>query len=166
MQILSTQIAQADAQLKLVDEQLSRARLTAPFDGLVVSGDLTQSVGATVQRGQQLFEIAPLDSYRVMLEIDESQIDDVTVGQAGWLVVASLPNDVFPLSVSKITPVAKAHDGHNYFRVESLLSKAAPQLRPGMHGIAKLDVGRRRVVWIWSRAFLDWATISAWLWRG
>jgi RND family efflux transporter MFP subunit len=166
VKIIATQIEQADAQIKLVDEQLSRARLAAPFDGLIISGDLTQSVGATVQRGQQLFEIAPLDSYRVMLEIDESQIDDIKVGQAGWLVVASLPNEVFPLFVSKITPVAKAHDGHNYFRVESLLSTAATQLRPGMHGVAKLDVERRRVIWIWSRALLDWATLFVWRWLG
>jgi hypothetical protein len=73
---------------------------------------------------------------------------------------------VFPIFVSKITPVAKAHDGRNYFRVESLLSNAAPQLRPGMHGVAKLEVGERRVVWIWSRAFLDWARLFAWRWLG
>jgi RND family efflux transporter MFP subunit len=166
VKIIAAQIEQADAQIKLVDEQLAHARVTAPFDGLVVSGDLTQSVGAAVQRGQQLFEIAPLDSYRVALEIDESQIRDVTVSQAGRLVVASLPHETFALTVAKITPVAKAHDGHNYFRVEALLTEAAPQLRPGMHGAAKLDVDERRVAWIWARAFIDWVTLFVWRWFG
>jgi RND family efflux transporter MFP subunit len=166
VKIIATQVEQADAQIRLVDEQLSHARLTAPFDGLVVSGDLTQSIGATVQRGQVLFEIAPLDSYRVVLEIDESQIADVTAGQAGRLVVASLPNEAFPLNVAKITPVAKAHDGHNYFRVEALLKDSAPQLRPGMHGAAKLDVDERRMIWIWGRALIDWVTLFAWRWFG
>lgn len=166
VKIIATQVEQADAQIRLVDEQLSRARLSAPFDGLVVSGDLTQSIGATVQRGQVLFEIAPLDSYRVVLEIDESQIADVAPGQAGRLVVASLPNEEFPLNVAKITPVAKAHDGRNYFRVEALLKDGAPQLRPGMHGAAKLDVDERRMIWIWSRGLIDWVTLSAWRWFG
>lgn len=58
VKIIATQVEQADAQIRLVDEQLSHARLTAPFDGLVVSGDLSESIGATVQRGQALFDRA------------------------------------------------------------------------------------------------------------
>ena len=39
-QLISTsQIAQAEAQIRLVDEQLARSRLTAPFAGIVISGD-------------------------------------------------------------------------------------------------------------------------------
>ncbi len=164
--ITATQIEQADAQIKLVDEQLSRARLTAPFDGLVISGDLTQSIGGSLQRGQEVFQIAPLDSYRVMLEVDESQIADIAIGQAGQLVVSSLPNDAFPLTVNKITPISKAHDGRNTFRVEARLTETPAALRPGMRGIAKIDVDRRRMVWIVARSFLDWMRLTAWRWFG
>ncbi len=166
VKIVATQIEQANAQIKLVDEHIARARLTAPFKGLVVSGDLTQSIGATVQRGQVLFEIAPLDAYRVVLEVDESQVGDVSEGQPGWLVVSSLPADTIEIIVSKITPVAKAHDGRNYFRVEARLGDTAPQLRPGMRGVAKLDVDRRRVAWIWTRSFMQWLRLFSWRWLG
>jgi RND family efflux transporter MFP subunit len=164
--ISSAEVDEAEAQVKLVDEELSRTRITSPFDGIVVSGDLAQEIGAPVQRGQVLFEVAPLDSYRVVIEVDESQIGDVHVGQSGRLVVTSLPNDVLPLTVSKMTPVAKAHDGHNYYRVEARLNDAAPQLRPGMRGAAKLDVDDRRLVWIWGRSFINWVTLFAWRWFG
>ena len=164
--ITGQEIEEAAAEINKVDEELSRTNITAPFAGIVVSGDLAQQIGSPVQRGQVLFEVAPLDSYRVVLDIDESQIGDVTVGQVGRLVVTSLPNEVLPLTVTKITPVAKAHDGHNYFRVEARLNEAAPQLRPGMRGAAKLDVGPRRLVWIWGRSFIDWATLFAWRWFG
>jgi hypothetical protein len=165
-QISTTQIEQAEAQIRLVDEQLARARLTAPFDGLVISGDLTQSIGASLQRGQELFQVAPLDSYRVVLDVDETQIGDIAVGQKGSLVASSLPDETFPLSVTKITPVSKAHDGRNTFRVEGQLESAVPALRPGMHGVAKIDIEQRRLVWIWTRAFLDWARLSFWRWSG
>jgi RND family efflux transporter MFP subunit len=164
--IIAAQIEQADAQIRLADEQLARTRISAPFDGIVVTGDLNQQIGAPVQRGQVLFEIAPLDSYRVIIEVDESQIGDIHVGQPGRLVVAALPGEVFDLAVSKITPVARAHDGHNFFRVEAQLGDAAQQLRPGMRGAAKLDVDRRRIVWIWGRAFIEWARLFAWRWFG
>ena len=112
------------------------------------------------------FEIAPLDSYRVALEVDESQIGDIAIGQKGRLVVTSLPDEVFPLAVNKITPVAKAHDGHNFFRVEARSNDAASQLRPGMRGAAKIDVDGRRLVWIWTQSFIDWVALFAWRWFG
>ncbi|MFD2180902.1 efflux RND transporter periplasmic adaptor subunit [Rhodoplanes azumiensis] len=166
VKITAMQIEQAEAQIGLVDEHLARAALTAPFAGLVVSGDLTQAIGATVQRGQVLFEVAPLDAYRVMLEVDETQIADVTVGQPGRLVVTAMPADTIPIAVVKITPVSKAHDGRNYFRVEAKVDGGGASLRPGMRGVAKLDVAARRVVWIWSRAFVDWLRLFVWRWTG
>ena len=69
-QAFGAQIEQAEAQLALVEEQLSRARLVAPFDGFIVVGDLSQSLGSPVERGDVLFEVAPLDGFRVVLEVD------------------------------------------------------------------------------------------------
>src|SRR5262249_18267949 len=69
-QILRTQMDQATAQVELIEEQLRRLRITAPFDGYVVSGDLSQSLGAPVERGNVLFEIAPLNKFRVILKVD------------------------------------------------------------------------------------------------
>jgi putative peptide zinc metalloprotease protein len=67
-----------------VDEHLERAQLRAPFESLVVSGDLSQSIGVPVERGKVLFEVAPLEAYRVILEVDERDI--IMVGAAGMLV--------------------------------------------------------------------------------
>jgi len=164
--ISTTQIDQADAQIRLVDEQLSRARLTAPFDGLVITGDLTQSIGGSLQRGQEVFQVAPLDSYRVVLDVDETQIADIALDQKGQLVVSSLPGENFPVVVNKITPVSKAHDGRNTFKVEARLAETPAGLRPGMHGVAKIDIDQRRMVWIVMRSFLDWTRLTAWRWFG
>jgi RND family efflux transporter MFP subunit len=162
--ISQKEIEEADAQIKLVDEQLARSKLHAPFSGLVVSGDFSQSIGAAVQRGQQLFEIAPLNSYRVVLDVDESQIGDVVVGSPAELVVASLPNETFALVLEKITPVAKAEEGANTFRVEASLRHISPRLRPGMKGVGKIEIERRPVVWIWTRTLIHWGRLAAWRW--
>ena len=77
-QVLRTQIEQAEAQLSLLDEQLGRLRITAPFDGIVVSGDLSQQLGAPVERGNVLFEVAPLNAYRIVLKVDERDIVEAT----------------------------------------------------------------------------------------
>jgi len=162
--ILSAKVAQADAQLKLIEEQFARTRLVAPFDGVVVKGDLSQSLGSPVERGDVLFEVAPLEGYRIMLSVDERDIRDIAVGHHGELTLAALPGEHLPLTIERVTPVAAAEDGHNFFRVEASLEHPPDSLRPGMEGVAKIRVGRRRLIWIWTHDSVDWLRLRAWSW--
>ena len=165
VRIVSAQIAQAEAQIALLDEQLARTEVSAPFDGVVVSGDLTQSLGAPLERGQVMFEVAPLDAYRIVLQVGEQDIADVRVGQAGELVLTPMPGERYPLKVVKITPVSTAKDGRNVFRVEAELgARADERLRPGMEGVAKIEIGERHVAWIWTRRMVDWLSLRLWSW--
>jgi multidrug resistance efflux pump len=165
VKITEAQIAQTRAQISLLDEQIARTKLIAPFDGIVVSGDLSQSIGAAVQRGQELFKIAPLSSYRVILEVDEFDIDFIKLGQKGSLLVSSLPKDPFAYEVERITPLSEAKEGRAFFRVEARLIEADPSLRPGMEGIGKTSVDQRRLIWIWTHSFIDWLRLQIWKWR-
>lgn len=162
--IAAAQIDQARAQLALIDEQLGKTRVTAGFDGVVVTGDLSQALGSPVERGQVLFEIAPLDAYRVVLQVDERDIADVTVGQRGQIVLAANPSDPIGFSVEKLTPVSTAREGRNYFRVEARLDRTPERLRPGMEGVGKIEVDRRLLVWIWLRPAVDWVRLFLWTW--
>ncbi len=157
-------LGQAEAQIHLVDEQLSRARMVAPFDGLVVSGDLTQSIGAAVRRGDVMFEVAPLQDYRVELRVNESQIADIVLGQSGELVVAALPEHAFPFTIERITPVAAVRDGNTFFAVDGKLTATSDRLRPGMEGVGKIEVGERQLIWIWLRSALHWSRLAVWKW--
>ena len=161
--IIKTEIQQADAQIALIDQQLARARVIAPFTGIVVAGDLSQNIDGAVRRGDSLFEMAPLNEYRVILNVDEAQITDIRVGQQGELLTTSLPDTPFPLVVTHITPVAESLDGHNLFQVEAELSESSARLRPGMEGVGKIDIGQRKLVWVWSRSLIDW--FKLWIWR-
>jgi hypothetical protein len=162
--IIRAQFEQAQAELDLVEARLSRTRLTAPFAGLVVSGDLSQRLGSAVEQGDALFEITPLDGYRLILKVDERRIADVAVGQKGTLVLPSLPEREFHFTVSNITPIAKAEEGRNYFRVEGDLAEVDARLRPGMEGVAKIFIDRRLLVSIWTRDMLEWLQLLAWKW--
>lgn len=162
--IIKTQIDQADAQLALIDEQLSRTTLVAPFDGVVVSGDLSQSIGGSVERGQELFKIAPLDAYRVILEVHESDIEDLAIGQTGVLRVSSLPEDPMTYKVERITAVSQQKDGRNFFRVEATLETTSERLRPGMEGIGKTEIDERLLIQSYTGKLIDWAYLALWRW--
>lgn len=164
VQVVGAQVRQAEAQLALVTEKIARSRLTAPYDGVVVSGDLSQQIGTPVEAGKKLFEIAPLQSYRVILQVDEREIRHVKLGQTGKLVISGIATDPMPLTVVKVTSVATAQDGKNFFRVEARLQHAPERLRPGMEGVGKIEVGSRSLWWILTHTFTDWLSLTLWTW--
>lgn len=164
VRVLSARVEQARAKLDLIDDRLSRTSVSAPFDGVIVSGDLSQHLGAPLQRGDVLFEIAPLDAYRVILEVDEGDIREVDVGQRGSLVMAANPETPIPFEVVSVTPVSEASEGKNFFRVEARFDDTPERLRPGMRGVGKIDVDRRRLIWIWSHAAIDKLRLALWRW--
>jgi len=128
----------------------------------LISGDLSQSLGAPVETGQILFEVAPLDSYRVVLEVDEHDVAGLDKGKIGNLIVAALPRASFRISVDQVIPVAESSEGSNYFRVEASLIEPSPLLRPGMRGVAKVEMGERDLLWIWTHEVMDRSRL--WLW--
>ncbi len=162
--IVTAQIAQTDAQIEAVEAQLARTRITAPFDGLIVAGDLSQSLGASVARGDLLYEITPLDGYRVVLKIDERDIGAIEPGQRGDLLLTALPGEPLPFTITKITPVSTPGDGRNFFDVEARLAAASERLRPGMEGVGKIDAGERKLIWIWTYKLIDRLRVWAWSW--
>ncbi|MES2770781.1 MAG: HlyD family efflux transporter periplasmic adaptor subunit [Pseudomonadota bacterium] len=164
VQVVDAELRQAEAQFALASEKIERAKIVAPYSGTVVSGDLSQQIGAPVEQGKKLFEVAPLQRYRVILQVDERDIRHLRVGQKGLLVITGLAADRLAFSVAKLTPVAVAQDGKNFFRVEALLAAASPRLRPGMEGVGKIEVGERSLGWVLTHSFSEWLTLSVWTW--
>ena len=160
--VLGAQIQQALSQLALVEERLARVQVLAPFDGVIVSGDLSQMLGSPIEKGKVLFEVAPLTAYRIILQVDERDIGYVVPDQKGTVALAGIPSTALPLVVTRITPVAVAEDGRNTFRIEARLTELDPRIRPGLEGVAKLDAGQRSLLWIWTRSLIDWLRLAAW----
>jgi hypothetical protein len=161
--ILAAQLAEAQAQVALVEDKLTRASVVAPFEGVLVSGDLSQMLGAPVEKGHTLFELAPLDAYRVILKVPERAIREVRPGQQGVIVLSGRSSEKIPFTVENIG-IAVAEDGENLFRVEAKLDETGPGLRPGMEGVGKISVDERRLLWIWTHAFFDWLRVKLWYW--
>jgi len=163
LQVLRAQLEQVRAQLARAEDQLARTQVTAPFDGVVVSGDLSQSLGAPVERGAVLYEVAPLTGFRVILEVDERDMSSVSVGQRGNILLSAFPQDPISFVVEKIAPVSTANEGRNFFRVEAKLDREEQRLRPGMEGVGKIEIDQRRYAWIWTHNI--WTSLRLMLWK-
>ncbi len=162
--ILRAQLDQAKAQIEILDKKLERTVISAPIDGVIVSGDFTRSLGSPVERGQILYKVSPLDSYRVLLDVNETDIAELSVGMKGELTLSAAAEDTFEIIVDKITPVSVPGEGANYFQVEASLVETPAFLRPGMQGVGKIAIGQRRLLWIWTHKLVDWLRLQLWSW--
>ncbi|MFN0317611.1 MAG: HlyD family efflux transporter periplasmic adaptor subunit [Burkholderiales bacterium] len=164
--VLAAKVQEAKVQLELVGQQLQRTRIEAPFEGVILKGDLMQSVGAPVRQGDALFVLAPLQGHRVILEVDERDIADVALGKPGALNLAAYPSQTIPFSVKRITAMAVTKDGRNYFEAEAAVEDSAFDLRPGLQGVAKVDVERRALGWVLGHDAWNWLRLKLWSWIG
>jgi len=160
----AAQVGETQAQLALVDDQLARGRIVAPFDALVIQGDLAQSAGAPVRQGDTLLTLATTGRQRVVVEVDEIDIAQVRAGATGTLAVSSLPWQREALVVERIAPIARAVEGRNVFEVEARLVAPSPALRPGLIGRAGLVVGRSPPLWSWTMHVIDRVRVAWWAW--
>ncbi len=173
-QMAAAQARQFQEQISLLTEQIEQATVKARIDGSVIRGGLDRFVGSSVEKGQVLFEIAPLDNLRAELLIPEDQVADVQAAMRAGEVRAVLAAGAYPdrpiqAVLERVLPLAEKIDGKVVFRARARLA-AEPQsglqsrewIRPGMEGAAHVSLGQRRLAWIWSRRIVN--KLRLWLW--
>jgi len=162
-QIAQAHADKAQAQIDLWSYRIGQARIVSPVTGTLVAGDLKRQIGAPVEMGKLLFEVAPLDSLRAQLHVSEDEVSDVTVGQRGSLATATYPGDRIGFVVERVNPAAEVINNRNVFKVRVKLSETRPWMRPGMEGVAKVTVEKRHYAWIWTRKVVNWVRMKLWL---
>lgn len=163
MRIASALADQARAQLELIRYKLNHSELRSPFAGIVVEGDLKEMQGAPVKKGDVLFKVARLEKMYAEFEIDERDVHELNKGLPGEIAFVSQPHLDFPVQLEQVDPVAQAKEEGNIFLGRGQLpEKKVDWWRPGMSGVAKIDVGWRNVLWILTHRTVDF--LRMWLW--
>ena len=106
----------------------------APFAGVIVERTAVQ--GATVEVGKPLFTLADTTMLWAMVNIPEVDLSRVRVGQKAELIVDSLPDKVFPGTLTWLSDSVDAHTRLARGRVE--VSNAEGLLKAQMFARARL----------------------------
>jgi len=172
-QIAQANSDKAEAQIDLLNYLIEQGKIISPMSGIVVKGDLKRQIGAPVKKGDVLFEVTPLESLRAELLVPEDLIFDIAVDQEGYLATVSYPGERIKFAVERINPMAEVVNNRNVFKVRAQLLAEDPSvedplaehpwMRPGMEGVAKISIGKRRYIWIWTRRIVNWLRMKFWL---
>ena len=160
--LAANQIKQQEAKIQTLQRKINQTTVTAPITGTIIDGDWIQQIGTPVEDGKELFQIASQDAYKVILHVADKDIHFIQKDQNGVLKLTGLPDQTFPIRITRITPVASVQNNVNGFKVEAAWLDSPPALTPGMQGVGKITVGKTNLLFRWSRDFINWMKLKIW----
>ncbi|TWT68261.1 efflux RND transporter periplasmic adaptor subunit [Crateriforma conspicua] len=139
----------------LLQDRLSRLQICSPMDAVVISGDLSQYVGAPLKMGQSLLEIAPPGDMRVEVQIPEFEIGMVTPEADTHIRFPALGGKSYDAGLGQIYPAAEIRDDQNVFLAHVTIPNDSDDLRPGMKGLARISGPTRPRIWSYVRGIWE-----------
>jgi multidrug resistance efflux pump len=162
-QIARAQYDKVAAEIRLIEKRIEQAALVAPISGWVVSEDLKQEIGAPVEIGKILFEIASIDSLRAELYVPEASIGYIAEGQPGELAAVGHPDQKVRFVIERINPIAEVVNHQNVFSVRARILEPREWMRPGMEGQSRISAGKKAYLWIASHRLVNWLRMKLWV---
>ena len=131
-------IDQARASRDLAKTRLEYALLKAPFDGVVTHVDF--DLGSTVTAGRVVLGIADQTELRVKVNIDETDISKIKVGQDVTIRLDAYPDANITARVTEVASIATTVQGVVNYVVTVTLNPGSVPLKMGMTADANIVV--------------------------
>ncbi len=145
------QVAQNQASLKQLEEELGYTTITSPMDGTILSRDV--EIGDAVSSILVLGSTATLvmtigDTTRVYVQgkVDESDIGKVYLGQAARIKIESFKDKTFSGKVTKIAPLGVEKDNVTTFEVRVSIDNPGGELKANMTANAEIILDEHKNV--------------------
>jgi HlyD family secretion protein len=149
-------IRQEAASLDTSRYNLRQVTLVAPFDGIVTRRNIEEGenvvVGTMNNAGTQLLTVADMSIIQAEVEVDETDIPSVQIGQPAKITIDALPDKTFTGKVTEIgnspiqqtTTTASAGQQATNFKVKVQIDGQIPEVRPGFTCSAAITTATRK----------------------
>lgn len=169
MAIADSQVArfrreQVEARHKRIMLQQEQAVLRAPFDGVVVEGERRNLLGSSVRKGDKLLRVAQVQGLYLAIQVPEKAIRDIEPNAEGSMLLLSQTGSEVRFKVASFVPMAqvRGQEGNHFLVKAEILGTPQDWWRPGMTGLAKIEVGSRSIAWIVFHDLVDLIRLKFW----
>jgi HlyD family secretion protein len=152
----SSRISQERATLESARYDLSKVRMESPIDGIVTRRNIqegeTAVIGTMNNAGTVLLQLADMSVIQAEVEVDETNIPHVQMGQIAKITIDAIPDKSFKGHVSEIgnSPIQAAAGSTatqaTNFKVVVMLDEPVPDVRPGFTCTADITTATRKEV--------------------
>src|SRR5256885_7019109 len=152
-----SRIAQEQAALESARYDLSKVRIESTIDGIVTRRNVqegeTAVIGTMNNAGTVLLELADMSVIQAEVEVDETNIPNVQMGQPAKITIDAIPDRSFKGHVAEIgnspiqqTGAAASSTQATNFLVKVMIDEAIPEVRPGFTCTADVTTATRKSV--------------------
>jgi HlyD family secretion protein len=152
-----SRIMQERASLDSARYDLSKVRMESPIDGIVTKRNIQQGetavIGTMNNAGTVLLTLADMSIIQAEVEVDETNIPNVKLGQPAKISIDAIPDRTFRGHVSEIgnSPLQSTAAGTTgtqatTFKVEVMVDEPIPEVRPGFTCTADITTATRKGV--------------------
>src|SRR5687767_5694664 len=151
-----TQLQQQQAGLASSQHTLTQVRFNSPFDGIVTRRNIEEGenvmVGTMNNAGTVLLTVADMSVIEAEVEVDETDIPLVQLGQPAKIMIDAIPDQTFTGKVTEIgnSPIQTAGTGTTRtatnFKVTVTINGQVPGVRPGFTCTAEITTATRKQV--------------------
>jgi len=153
----ASRIAQERATLSSARYDLSKVRIESTIDGIVTRRNIqegeTAVVGTMNNAGTVLLELADMSVIQAEVEVDETNIPSVRMGQPAKITIDAIPDKSFKGHVTEIgnspiqsTTANTSTTQATNFKVVVVLDDKVPEVRPGFTCTADITTATRKNV--------------------
>jgi len=146
-------ITQYEANLAKAHHDLKKVTITAPMTGVITRLNVEEGenaiMGTLNNPGTVLLVIADLGTMEAWVEVDETEVVKVTIGQVSEVKIDAFPDQEFTGTVTEIgnSPL-RVRTGASReavdFEVKITLDGTLPNIRPGLSAKAEITVADRQ----------------------
>ena len=146
-------ITQYEANLTKAHHDLTKVTITAPMTGVITRLNVEEGenaiMGTLNNPGTVLLVIADLGTMEAWVEVDETEVVKVVLGQAAEIEIDAFPGEVFVGEVTEIgnSPLRVRSSSSREavdFEVKITLAGSVPNIRPGLSAKAEIVVADRK----------------------
>ncbi|HEV8660106.1 MAG TPA: efflux RND transporter periplasmic adaptor subunit [Thermoanaerobaculia bacterium] len=150
---IERRIDQSRANLAAANDTLSKTTMRAPMDGIVTALPVEEGevavIGTMNNPGTKLLTIADMSVVEAVMEVDETDIPSVKVGQHANVTIDAYPNKTFSGTVTEVGSSPITQTGQTggsqavNFEVKVQVDNPPPDVRPGFSCSADIITGTR-----------------------
>jgi HlyD family secretion protein len=156
-QSLKTQDLRIQQQQAILDSakyDLTKVRIVAPLDGIITRRNILEGevvvMGTMNNAGTVLLTVADMSVIQAEVQVDETDIPNVKIGQPAKITIDALPDQTFTGKVTEVgnSPIqatgAASTTRATDFLVKVMLDSAIPSVRPGFSCTAIITTATRQ----------------------
>jgi hypothetical protein len=172
-QVAALQAVIYEKSVQSIDKDIAAAVLRSPVDGVVLTKDIELHTGEFIQLGSPFAEVAGVESWDLLVEINEKKIGKVEQELAkgkplpvNYILYSQSAHQLHGELANRqqMSAMAYSREKENVFILTLRDIQVPPEmrkdLRPGLTGRAKVSLGREPLAWWSGKAIVDWLRLK------